>query len=100
MTEEEFAAFVQGAPWRFAATMPHIPHEYTLRRQHDPARFEAAVRFIREHGYQARWRRTTHTYYELDGWKYWTMGAPVEQTVVLNRAALDRAEPSEGGARP
>jgi hypothetical protein len=100
MTEDEFAAFVAAAPWRFASTMPETPHEYTLRRQHDPVVFEAAVRFIRERGYQARWGRATRTYFNLDGKKYWTMGAPVEQTVVLNRAALDRVEPPEGGGRP
>jgi hypothetical protein len=74
MTEEEFRDFVEAAPWRFASTMPEQPHEYTLRRQHDPARFEAAVAFIREHGYPARWGRATHTYYDLDGRTYWTMG--------------------------
>ncbi len=100
MTEDEFAAFVAAAPWRFAKTMPHIPHEYTLRRQHDPAVFEAAVRFIREHGHRARWGRHTHLYFNLNGKKYWTLGWPVEQTVVLNRAAFDRVEPSEGGERP
>jgi hypothetical protein len=94
MTPEEFAAFVRAAPWRFAATMPHIPHEYTLRRQHDPAVFEAAVRFIREHGYEAKWGRATHTYYDLDGRTYWTMGAPIAATVLINRADL------EGGSDP
>jgi hypothetical protein len=94
MTPEEFAAFVAQAPWRYAATMPHIPHEYTLRRQHDPVVFEAAVRFIRKHGYQARWGRAIRTYFNLDCKRYWTMGAPVEQTIVLNRADL------EGGERP
>lgn len=97
MTPEEFAAFVARAPWRFAATMPEVPHEYTLRRQHDPQVFEAAVRFIREHGRPARWGRTTRIYFELDGKRYWTMGWPVEQTIVLNRAALDRTD--EPGSR-
>jgi len=99
VTEEEFAAFVAAAPWRFAATMPQWPHEYTLRRQHDPQVFEAAVRFIRQHGYQARWGRAIRTYVNLDGKRYWGMGAPVEQTILINRAALDRVELSEGGER-
>ncbi len=30
MTEEEFAAFVAAAPWRFAATMPQWPLEQIL----------------------------------------------------------------------
>jgi len=95
MTPEEFAAFVAQAPWRYAATMPHIPHEYTLRRQHDSAVFEAGVRLIREHGYQARWGRTNRTYVNVDGKRYWTMGAPVEQTIVFNRADLERGGEQE-----
>jgi hypothetical protein len=50
------------------------------------------VRFIRERGYPAKWERHTHTYYDVDGRKYWTMGAPPERTVLINRADL------EGGA--
>ncbi|MGH2990240.1 MAG: hypothetical protein ACRDMA_10325 [Solirubrobacterales bacterium] len=26
------------------------------------------------------------TYLERDGWEYWTMGAPVPETTVINRA--------------
>jgi hypothetical protein len=32
--------------------------------------------------------RATHTYYELDGRKYWTMGWPVAATILINRADL------------
>jgi hypothetical protein len=33
--------------------------------------------------------RYHHTYLEIDGWDYWTMGAPVEETTVINRARLE-----------
>jgi hypothetical protein len=100
VTEDEFRAFVHRAPWTFAKTMPQWQHEYTLRRQHNPATFEAAVRFIREHGYRARWGRAIRTYVNLDGKRYWTMGAPVEQTILINRADLDPVERGgESGSR-
>ena len=93
MTPEEFRAFVGRAPFRPAKTMPKVPHEYTLRRQHrgpEEAVFEAAVLFIRAHGYKGRWGKYLHDYYEPgDGYVYWTMGAAVEETIVLNRASVN-----------
>jgi hypothetical protein len=34
--------------------------------------------------------RYHHTYLELDGWEYWTMGAPLPETTVINRARIDQ----------
>jgi hypothetical protein len=99
-TVDDARVYIAGARWQFAKTMPQWPHEYTLRRQHNPATFEAAVRFIREHGYRARWGRAIRTYVNLDGKRYWTMGAPVEQTILINRADLDPVERGgESGSR-
>ena len=48
------------------------------------------VRHIREHGYRARFGRNTYTYFEPgDGYRYWTMGWPVEKTTLINRARVD-----------
>ena len=33
--------------------------------------------------------RYHHTYLAIDGWDYWTMGEPVDDTEVINRARLD-----------
>jgi hypothetical protein len=57
--------FVESAPWRFAKTIPHIPHWYTVRGQTPDENFEAFVNYIRKHGYRARWGRRVNTYYEL-----------------------------------
>ena len=32
--------------------------------------------------------RYRHPYLELDGWEYWSMGAPIPDTEVINRARL------------
>lgn len=76
-------------PFRFATSMPTIPHEYTLRKtwanQDD---FDWAVETIRQYGYRRRWGTRTFTYLDLDGWKYWTMGSPIPQTILINRARL------------
>ena len=90
-TEETFRAYVAAVRWQFAKTMPHDPHEYTVRKWGDPEEFEAAVVFIREQGYDDLYKRRWYRAYDLDGWKYWTMGAPVGQTTIINRKDLSLA---------
>jgi hypothetical protein len=46
------------------------------------------VIYIRQAGYQQKWGETTYTYLDTDGWQYWTMGSPLEQTALINRAAI------------
>ena len=84
-TERDFTEFVTGRTWQFARTMPSNPHEYTLRNKDSDVDFEAAVRYIREHGcveYYAA--RPYKTLYRGDH-KFWTMGALLKETVVINR---------------
>ena len=87
MTLEELRAFIAGHAWRRASTMPHIPHEYTLRaKADDEAAFLRFVVHIRQHGYRGRFGKTTYTYLDVDGYQYWTMGAPLATTILINRA--------------
>ena len=85
MRLEGFGAFVSQAEWTFARTMPHIPHEYTLRKNSPRDAFDAAVVLIREQGEVRPWRKYIHTYFDYDGWTYWTMGAPLHETILINR---------------
>lgn len=74
-------------PWTFAKTMPDSPHEYTLRTKAPGD--EAFVRFaqaIRQYGYRRVYKGATYVSLDLDGWYYWTMGAPMEITRLVNRA--------------
>ena len=47
--------------------------------------FWLMVMHIREHGEQEEWGGATYTYFVIDGMKYWTMGADLMSTVILNR---------------
>ena len=85
---EDGRAFVARAPWRFAKTMSHIPHEYTVRGQTPDDEFNEFVLLIRQVGYKRRFGKTTYTYLNIDGRRYWTMGAPLEATTIINRALL------------
>lgn len=94
MTPEKMREYVTSVPWKFAKTMPQNPHEYT-RKKDMPGReaeFEAVVMFIREHGYPKKFGKTEYMYIDLDGLFYWTMGAPLAATILINRAEIKTEE--------
>jgi len=80
----EYAAFVVGRAWRAARTMQDNPHEYALRTQHDLA-FDAAVRYIRENGAVEYFKGRPYKTLYFGEHKFWTMGAALEETVLINR---------------
>ena len=76
--------------WTFAKTMPWCPHEYVVRSR-CPLTDEEFVYFVtmqRNHGVELRWGKYLLPYLIIDDYKYWTMGAPMEDTIVLNRAKV------------
>ena len=67
--------------------MPHIPHWYTLRKTWaDDAEFCKAVETIRHIGVWRWWGKYHFPYFHANGVYYWSMGAPVKDTILINRA--------------
>jgi hypothetical protein len=98
LTTDDARGYIARVRWQFAKTMPQWPHEYTVREWRpdlEPAFLEFAV-LIRAEGVVKPWPRDAvhpryhHTYLELDGWEYWTMGSPLPETTVINRARTDQ----------
>ena len=88
---EHLKKFVDDETWTFAKTYASTwPHEYIVRDRVDEESFVRLVEHIRAHGYEGRFYRKRITYYEEDGLVYWTMGAPVDETVVINRCAKEQ----------
>jgi hypothetical protein len=111
-TIDDARSYIAQVGWHFARTMPQIPHWYTLRKwrpELDDA-FVSFVLLIRRVGEQHPWpdppaRPRYHNHYlEIDGWKYWTMGAPIHygvqplpehenqgggETLLINRARVE-----------
>ena len=82
---EELRALVHGERWTYAKTMTDWPHEYLMRERVDQGLFERMVLHIRSNGYVGHFYRRESTYYEEAGLVYWTMGAPLEETTIINR---------------
>jgi hypothetical protein len=90
--------FVARRQWREASTYRKTaPHEYTVRSWEGGGRsnldFDQFTVLIRRFGYADLFHDLRHLYWVVDEFKYWTMGWPVEQTTVINRARVNASEP-------
>ncbi len=87
----ELKAFVDSTTWTFAKTYAETwPHEYIVRDRVGEDLFLPLVRHIRGHGYEGRFYRKPITYFDEDGMVYWTMGAPVNETTIVNRCTKEQ----------
>ena len=89
---DEFAGVAEALltkDWIFAKTMPRNPHWYTLRKKWaGEVSFDDVVEFIRVNGYQRNFGGRPYSYLALNGMEYWSMGAPIPETILINRAAI------------
>lgn len=107
-TDEEWAwarAFIADRYWQEAVTYrTTAPHEYTVREwrrgKRANAAFDRFVTLVRRFGYADYYYQTRHIYWHIDEHKYWTMGWPLDETTVINRAHLATPEPWRARSRP
>ncbi len=85
--------FVSDKKWIFAKTYAKtFPHEYIVKDNLDEKgreEFEKIVEFISNNGYQKKFFKRVYVYFEIDGFKYWTMGNPINETNILNREKIN-----------
>jgi hypothetical protein len=94
--------FISRRTWREAITYRKTaPHEYTVRQwevtNQGNEDFDQFTIHIRRFGYADFFYRIRHIYWVVGEFKYWTMGWPVEETTVINRARVDAPEPWKAG---
>lgn len=83
---DELKEFINNTPWTFAKTYADTwPHHYIVRDKVDENLFVKLVKHIRRFGYEGRFYKMKITYFEEDGLVYWTMGDPIDKTVIINR---------------
>lgn len=85
---------IESQKWRYAKTMPENPHFYTLCKDWDDQDLVDFVLYIRENGYTEKFKGQSYTYLNLNGYKYWTMGYPIDYangdpcTILINCAEI------------
>lgn len=89
--------FIAKHEWREAITYRETaPHEYVLRKRKTGEQgnrdFNQFIDLVRRFGYADFYYKVRHIYWVIDEFKYWTMGWPVEETTVINRARADAPE--------
>jgi len=83
--------FILQTAWTFAKTMPEWPHEYLVRGKVDEKQFLALVEHIRQFGYVGSFYQKPITYFDEDEFVYWTMGAAIEITTIINRCRKENS---------
>ena len=103
MTEAEIQfmhEFVAERHWTFAKTMAANPHWYTVRKwKLEPAdqdAFDCFVQLIRCYGFDRPFQGKPYRGLDFEGFYYWTMGAPVPETIVINRKPIQSAGGRQG----
>lgn len=86
MTFDQCASLLLAQEYTFAKSMPQNPHWYALRKKWDGNNFEAVIQFIRDNSYTEYFHGRPFKMFKLNGYKYWTMGAPLKDTILINRA--------------
>ena len=90
----KFCRLMGRHPFQFAKTLWRNPHYYTLlRKWSTPEDFFFCVKFIRKHGFIEIFppgkNGKPYTIFQANGFKYWSMGAPVLETILINRKPAD-----------
>ncbi len=77
---------LESAPYRYASTMPGIPHYYTLQEDWpDVSQFTWTVWEMRKHEVVRPFVNRQQHYLDANGFSYWTMGSSDEETILINR---------------
>ncbi len=87
-----FDSSIDKLNWIFAKTYAKTwPHEYIVREEMDETLFIQLVEHIRHYGYRGKFYSKSITYFDYLNRVYWTMGAPVKETIIINRCEKEKS---------
>lgn len=90
MTEQELATLLERQAYKFAKTMPDHPHFYTLKKSWAAEDdFLMACHWLRKHSYVEWFFDKPYEMFAFGDWKYWTMGYPIDETILINRTLIE-----------
>jgi hypothetical protein len=91
LSEEDVRRWLESQRWHYARSRPNNPHFYCLRREADDQEtFERIVEYISEYGSPYPWWGAVYDQLPLRDHCYWTMGASIENTELINRKSLEQ----------
>lgn len=93
-TLEQIHVALEAAEWKFAKSMPEVPHYYTMIHQWEDRRlFKQIAASIHLRGEMMRWGRLpAKPYLDLGEWRYWHMDRESIKTVLINRERIETSK--------
>jgi hypothetical protein len=85
INEDQIKKYIYSVLWQESMDKSHA---YTLVKwapEHSDE-FYAFVQYIRDFGYEVLFYGKAYTCFDIDGFRYWSMGAPINETILINRA--------------
>jgi hypothetical protein len=91
LSEEDVQRWLESQRWHYASSRPDNPHSYCLRQEaEDQESFERVVEYLGEYGSPYPWWGKVYPQYVAGEHAYWTMGATLENTELINRKTLEQ----------
>ena len=88
---------LRSASYKYAKTMPHIPHYYTVGKTWDDFdEFIWTANYVAKNGILQKFFKNNtprRRYYYLDGWRYWVMDKNPDDAAIINREREDVRQP-------
>lgn len=88
---------LRSAEYKFAKTMPHIPHYYTVGKTWDDFKeFIWTANYVASNGILQKFFKNQmqpRRYFYLDGWRYWVMDKDPNDAAIINREREDIRSP-------
>src|SRR3990167_10813289 len=90
----DVAKILTSIDYTFAKSMPKNPHWYTLKKnwEHKDL-FEYIVDYIRGYGHIEFFSKKSYQKIYINEYKYWTMGSPISETILINKAKRELPYP-------
>ena len=88
---ERIKTLISSVEWTWAKTYAKsAPHWYCVFKRNPELdqEFRYFTQYIRDHGVTRKFWSKEFTYLEIEGFEYWSYGAPVEETELINRAEI------------
>ncbi len=95
MQQNEIHKFIYSVKWKFAKTMPKIPHEYIVIDDYPQKAGEinSFIAEISKYGYAKSFYGKDYKYLEINGYQYWVIGNIINRTKIKeNKYATIRNE--------
>jgi hypothetical protein len=87
MNHEKLKEVLHSKKWKFAKTMPTMPHSYTLEKNwEDKKLFNECWDYINKHGEERIYGRRIYWYYRIDNHDYWSLH--VTECKIINRCEV------------